>query len=106
MVNNEAKTTLRVSDLFSMVPALTGKLELVYEGEQEGAVNVAKHLIGLAIKKTFSEHFPDSRSRVREAKKDVYETVLKWFRSEEHTSELQSRGHLVCRLLLEKKNKR
>src|SRR5690625_5969298 len=27
-------------------------------------------------------------------------------RSEEHTSELQSRGHLVCRLLLEKKNKR
>src|SRR5690625_6442986 len=25
-------------------------------------------------------------------------------RSEEHTSELQSRGHLVCRLLLEKKN--
>src|SRR5439155_10023956 len=26
------------------------------------------------------------------------------FRSEEHTSELQSRGHLVCRLLLEKKN--
>src|SRR5437870_8126709 len=26
-------------------------------------------------------------------------------RSEEHTSELQSRGHLVCRLLLEKKNK-
>src|SRR5690625_7689170 len=28
-----------------------------------------------------------------------------WRRSEEHTSELQSRGHLVCRLLLEKKNK-
>src|SRR5690625_6830779 len=27
-----------------------------------------------------------------------------WIRSEEHTSELQSRGHLVCRLLLEKKN--
>src|SRR5690625_6499160 len=27
-----------------------------------------------------------------------------WPRSEEHTSELQSRGHLVCRLLLEKKN--
>src|SRR5439155_26954142 len=28
------------------------------------------------------------------------------FRSEEHTSELQSRGHLVCRLLLEKKKKK
>src|SRR5439155_15166619 len=31
-------------------------------------------------------------------------TVLR-FRSEEHTSELQSRGHLVCRVLLEKKKK-
>src|SRR5690625_6006454 len=32
--------------------------------------------------------------------------VERWpdLRSEEHTSELQSRGHLVCRLLLEKKN--
>src|SRR5690625_5853185 len=30
--------------------------------------------------------------------------VSLWLRSEEHTSELQSRGHLVCRLLLEKKN--
>src|SRR5690625_6596642 len=30
---------------------------------------------------------------------------IKQFRSEEHTSELQSRGHLVCRLLLEKKKK-
>src|SRR5690625_5827285 len=29
-----------------------------------------------------------------------------WPRSEEHTSELQSRGHLVCRLLLEKKKKK
>src|SRR2546429_1155844 len=33
------------------------------------------------------------------------ETLLAWHRSEEHTSELQSRLHLVCRLLLEKKNK-
>src|SRR5437870_8945918 len=31
-------------------------------------------------------------------------TVVLAGRSEEHTSELQSRGHLVCRLLLEKKN--
>src|SRR5207253_3533490 len=34
--------------------------------------------------------------------KKLYGTTL--IRSEEHTSELQSRGHLVCRLLLEKKN--
>src|SRR5690625_3843710 len=34
----------------------------------------------------------------------VHEEELALVRSEEHTSELQSRGHLVCRLLLEKKN--
>src|SRR3989449_2120840 len=33
-------------------------------------------------------------------------TIPRWRRSEEHTSELQSRLHLVCRLLLEKKKKR
>src|SRR3989442_9895874 len=33
-------------------------------------------------------------------------TDLTWARSEEHTSELQSRPHLVCRLLLEKKKKK
>src|SRR5439155_26665222 len=35
---------------------------------------------------------------------DISPVVLQIGRSEEHTSELQSRGHLVCRLLLEKKN--
>src|SRR5690625_5709640 len=34
------------------------------------------------------------------------ESVMKKLRSEEHTSELQSRGHLVCRILLEKKKKK
>src|SRR3712207_8834821 len=36
---------------------------------------------------------------------DVRSALHAWFRSEEHTSELQSRQYLVCRLLLEKKNK-
>src|SRR5690554_7560594 len=35
----------------------------------------------------------------------VMDTVIQKGRSEEHTSELQSRPHLVCRLLLEKKKK-
>src|SRR5690625_7704937 len=36
---------------------------------------------------------------------DAVTGTEQWWRSEEHTSELQSRGHLVCRLLLEKKKK-
>src|SRR5437870_8677753 len=35
----------------------------------------------------------------------ILSTKISLYRSEEHTSELQSRGHLVCRLLLEKKKK-
>jgi magnesium chelatase subunit I len=37
--------------------AITGKVELVYEGEQIGAENVARNLIGLAVKTTFTELF-------------------------------------------------
>src|SRR3712207_6931685 len=36
----------------------------------------------------------------------IYDTLVEQDRSEEHTSELQSRQYLVCRLLLEKKNKK
>src|SRR5437660_8545884 len=36
----------------------------------------------------------------------IHKVRLRLSRSEEHTSELQSRGHLVCRLLLEKKKKK
>lgn len=42
MLNDESDVLVRISDLFLVVPAITGKIELVYEGEQEGAINVAK----------------------------------------------------------------
>ncbi len=48
--NNESKTTVRLSDFSSIIPAITGKVELVYEGEQEGAEFVANKLIDSAIK--------------------------------------------------------
>src|SRR5690625_5695069 len=46
------------------------------------------------------------RMTVRELAEAVQSTLAKILRSEEHTSELQSRGHLVCRLLPEEKNRR
>ncbi len=79
IVNRETETTLRVTDLYHMIPALTGKLELVYEGEQEGAVNVAKHLIGQAIKKTFKEVFPDPAKKIKEGNQNPYSAILSWF---------------------------
>lgn len=79
--NGESETTLRITDLFYMIPALTGKLELVYEGEQEGAVNVAKHIIGKAINQTFKNYFPDPQKRPAEGEGDDYQPVLGWFAS-------------------------
>jgi magnesium chelatase subunit I len=79
LVNREKRTTARITDLFHVVPALTGKLELVYEGEQEGALNVAKHLIGKAIKKTFKRLFPDPEAQKKQDDPSIYQPVLDWF---------------------------
>lgn len=77
--NGESETTLRITDLYAMIPALTGKLELVYEGEQEGAVNVAKLMIGKAINRTFKTIFPDPQKRKDEDGDGPYQDVLEWF---------------------------
>ncbi|SMO91133.1 magnesium chelatase [Gracilimonas mengyeensis] len=78
IVNGEDSTEIRIADLYHMVPALTGKIELVYEGEQEGALNVAKHILGKAIGKIFKMHFPDPQSKADEQKK-VYKEITDWF---------------------------
>jgi magnesium chelatase subunit I len=47
----------RISDVYSAMPAITGKLELEYEGEMKGADTVGRELIRTAIAKTFDEYF-------------------------------------------------
>ncbi|MBO6585837.1 MAG: sigma 54-interacting transcriptional regulator [Gracilimonas sp.] len=78
ILNNEKETTVRIADLYHMVPALTGKIELVYEGEQEGAISVAKHILGKAVSKMFKSHFPDPQSKA-EDKKSTYKEIMDWF---------------------------
>lgn len=78
ILNKEDSACVRIADIFHMVPALTGKLELVYEGEQEGAISVAKHLIGKAINKTFKQVFPDPQSKA-ESVKEIYKPITDWF---------------------------
>jgi len=73
-LNGEVSTTVRPSDLWFVEAAITGKLELVYEGEQEGAQTVARVLSGKAVKSIFARHFPSpDRNRAR------YEPILSWF---------------------------
>ena len=58
LLSGEEKTMIRLSDFVGIIPAITGKVELVYEGEQEGAQVVAENLIKKAIKTLFSTYFP------------------------------------------------
>ncbi|MCW8132233.1 MAG: magnesium chelatase [Planctomycetota bacterium] len=60
LVAGEAKVCARPIDFQTAVSAVTGKVELVYEGEQEGALNVARHLVGRAIKEVFDRLMPDA----------------------------------------------
>jgi magnesium chelatase subunit I len=56
----ERRAVARTADLVAATPAITGKIELVYEGEREGISKVATHLVGRAIKTVFDRHFPDA----------------------------------------------
>ncbi|MAO78734.1 MAG: magnesium chelatase [Balneola sp.] len=78
VINNEKSAQVRIADIFHMIPALTGKLELVYEGEQEGAISVAKHIIGKAINKTLKKVFPDPQSKAENVK-ERYKPITDWF---------------------------
>ncbi|RMB57627.1 magnesium chelatase [Dokdonia sinensis] len=79
LLNGDKKTSVRYSDLMGIIPAITGKVELVYEGEQEGADEVAKILIGDATKSLFDDYFPKIEKLKKEEDKDPYENVLAWF---------------------------
>jgi len=58
LLTGQDHTTARVLDLQSAVPSMSGKLELVYEGEQEGLQKVSTNLVGSAVRKTFERFFP------------------------------------------------
>jgi len=79
--NKEKKTTVRITDFWGVVPAITGKLELVYEGEQVGPYQVAMNIIGAAIKEMFLDTFPHPDDHTRKQEKDPYGTIKAWFQA-------------------------
>lgn len=76
------QTTVRLSDFMGIIPAITGKVELVYEGEQEGAAQVAQHLIGDAIHTFFPAYFPKVEKLEKANEKTPYSDIIDWFFSE------------------------
>lgn len=75
-------TTVRLSDFMGIIPSITGKVELVYEGEQEGAAVVAQHLIGAAIHTLFPAYFPKIEKLERDTTASPYAQLLEWFFTE------------------------
>ena len=72
-------TTIRLSDFLGIIPAITGKVELVYEGEQEGAAKVAYNLIGEAVKSLFPEFFPKIEKLQKQDDESPYDDIVSWF---------------------------
>lgn len=92
LMNGEALVMPRISDLSRVLPSMTGKMELVYEGEQEGLVKVSKVMVGKAVRAVFASMFPDPLQKPKArrphgeevgesgARKDpVYGEILAWF---------------------------
>ena len=69
LLAGEEKVVPRVSDIYASIPAVTGKLELEYEGELKGAERIVTELIHLAIRETFSRRFPDQS----------FDQIVQWF---------------------------
>ncbi|MCO4821959.1 MAG: sigma 54-interacting transcriptional regulator [Flavobacteriaceae bacterium] len=88
LVNNDSKTTVRLSDFVGIIPAITGKVELVYEGEQEGAAKVAYNLIGEAVKSLFIEFFPKIEKLQKQDEEGPYDDIISWFFNQKEGFEL------------------
>ncbi len=79
ILNGEESTFIRLSDFIGVVPSITGKVELVYEGEQEGPGIVAQNLIGKAIRTQFTNFFPDPDKFRKQKEKSPYKKITNWF---------------------------
>ena len=87
IMNKEKETQVWISDLNGIIPSITGKIELVYEGEQEGPLQVAYNLLDKAIRTQFIQYFPNPesfkkrRSKQGVAEENPYRAISHWFDS-------------------------
>jgi len=91
LTQGEKKIYPRICDLHAAVTAITGKVELVYEGEQQGAAIVARKIIGEAVKETFHRWFPDPTPKKKKSREggeeqssgrqepSPFQPILSWF---------------------------
>jgi magnesium chelatase subunit I len=76
------KTQIRLLDFMAIIPSITGKIELVYEGEQEGADEVARLLIDRAVESQFEKIFPKIAKLEKDNERKYYSDLIDWFDSD------------------------
>lgn len=84
ILNKDGIIMPRMCDVLSIIPGITGKVELVFEGEQEGSIKVAKALLSKSVREIFKKYFPDplvkkKRKDDEKIQKDPYEEIVEWF---------------------------
>lgn len=95
IIHKEEKTQVWISDLSGIIPSITGKIELVYEGEQEGPYQVAVNLVEKSIRTQFIQYFPNPdqlKKKRNSSKKTIeekaiespYKSITRWFDSGNH----------------------
>lgn len=101
LINGENNTSGRISDLFGTIPSITGKVELVYEGELEGISNVAFFLVGKTVRKAFEKIYP-SPEKIKKSKKDnPYKKITDWFSDGNYIDLVQNMSNLEYQKSLE-----
>jgi magnesium chelatase subunit I len=88
ILSGDAATMIRLNDFDGIIPAITGKVELVYEGEQEGAQVVAENLIKKAIKSLFPTYFPEIKKLAKTTDESPYDDIVSWFFNADEDFEL------------------
>ena len=83
LINGESNTTIRMTDFNAVISAINGKIELVYEGEQEGATEISRLLILESVRTFFVNYFPKIKKLNKSEELDPYSEVLDWFKNKE-----------------------
>jgi magnesium chelatase subunit I len=93
IVHGEKQTQIWISDLIGIIPSITGKIELVYEGEQEGPYQVAMNLLDKSIRTNFIQYFPNPETLKKRAPRkgetpqvadNPYKSIINWFDKGNH----------------------
>ena len=79
LINGEDSSTIRLSDFAGIIPSINGKIELVYEGEEQGTDQISYDLINEGVKSIFVKYFPEIKKLEKADEESPYDEIMEWF---------------------------